>query len=285
MNKKFFGFRIGFTLVELLVVIAIIGVLIALLLPAVQKVREAANRTSCSNNLKQIGLAIHNFHDTYGYFPHCPDSIDGLGYTNNAYWGTPPDPTQAPVLSVSYLSDGSPHNSKLQVASWAFQILPFIEGDNLYKTSDIVYNGTTPTNVVQLTPANGFQGGAGLQGPQKPTYPPGSYATYISFGGNNAQPGPVQTSPFRPYNCPSLRASGLYQGTIGKVNFIDYACAKPWLSAPIPPDPGPNWGAGLSPNGSYWTDNGSAAFGWWGTEGQNGVITARRAGKVTFASI
>ena len=112
MNRK------GFTLIELLVVIAIIGILIALLVPAVQKVRAAAARTQCQNNLKQIGLALHNFHDARKRFPS--GIMVPIGTGSGMIF-----PTSCPKCPQPPVKD--------HWGSWLTYILPYMEQDNLYR--------------------------------------------------------------------------------------------------------------------------------------------------------
>src|SRR5262249_24321002 len=125
MNQMRFlvpGKRRGFTLIELLVVIAIIAVLIALLLPAVQKVREAANRMHCSNNLKQLGLAFHMYLDT----------------TNGVY--PPPGLPSDVALNMDRDWPQMAHG-------WGTRLLPYIEHENLYKQYNFAQSFCTADNV------------------------------------------------------------------------------------------------------------------------------------------
>ncbi len=126
--------RRGFTLIELLVVIAIIAILIALLVPAVQKVREAAARTQCTNNLKQIGLGVHNFEGTFKRLPP-------------AYGGT--NTPAAPIPTNS----NSVHFPNVHAATHVF-ILPYIEQDNLFK---LMISNNTPIAYTPVNGSNAFQ--------------------------------------------------------------------------------------------------------------------------------
>jgi prepilin-type N-terminal cleavage/methylation domain-containing protein/prepilin-type processing-associated H-X9-DG protein len=123
------GARAAFTLIELLVVIAIIATLVGLLLPAVQKVREAANRMSCSNNLKQLGLALHNYQTVNSSFPTAFKLLPSN------------DPTVPSPLAARY------------GASAFVLILPYLEQDNLYRQIDTTKGALSTVNMPSANPA------------------------------------------------------------------------------------------------------------------------------------
>jgi prepilin-type N-terminal cleavage/methylation domain-containing protein/prepilin-type processing-associated H-X9-DG protein len=193
--------RRAFTLIELLVVIAIIAVLIALLLPAVQSAREAARRAQCINNLKQLGLALQNYHSATNALPPL------FGSFGNPGWGPPYDGGSGPW----------PLN-------WAYNILPYLEQQPLYNAAN-VYGGTTSAgtsaaafdqvnlNTVSSTKINAF-----VCPSESVRVGPWIASTFISYHANMGGPASVYawTGPIVPMN-------GAYSGVPGHANIPEEA--------------------------------------------------------------
>ncbi len=168
--------RVAFTLVELLVVIAIIGILVALLLPAVQAAREAARRMQCGNRLKQQALALHNYHDSYRTFP--PGGLE-CG---------PNRPTVN--CRATY--------GRRQLTTWTLSILPYMELQNLYDQYDFDRGNTDPANrfvCQQFVPSYTCPTDLGTDrlarpqsGPRRFHYAPGSYRAVSGVTKNRCGP-------------------------------------------------------------------------------------------------
>ena len=204
--------RQGFTLVELLVVIAIIGILVGLLLPAVQAAREAARRMQCSNNLKQLGLAVQNYHDVYKSLPS--------GFITNYPAGAL---NTAAMMSVTQRTHWS----------WGAFVLPYIEQSALYNTLN---PGQTSMDVLLATPV-----GLAALTTSLPSFqcPSDTGPSLNNFDANQSDAPANSNAPW--YNR-FVTSNGTNRIAIAKSNYIMSACSSVSTTPPIWPQYGPATG-------------------------------------------
>lgn len=269
MNRTFAGRR-GFTLVELLVVIAIIGVLVALLLPAVQQAREAARRMQCANNLKQYGLAIHTYHDIWNKIPNNTFPQDGYWSWNSPNWQA----TILPQMEQQPLFDKINWNSSAT-------------SSGLWGTESIVntpQNASARIRQVQVP----YTKCPSDSSPESPDWAQTSYggsmgSQYIGPGCNSASSGTTPIWPAPPWSQSYGTVNNFYEYPSGQSHFgqVDnnqtISGIFSWYGLRYPM----NFGAvrdGLSNTifvGEQIPEcNGWSNVGWWGFDGTSAISTA-----------